>query len=211
MADEFANMVDEAVGFLAELRDNNNRDWFQDNKARYAAAIKHPGSAFGDVIATALLDLTGAEHTTKLFRANRDVRFSKDKTPYNTHMHILWSSGPGVPGWFFGISPDYVTAGCGLMAFDKTQLMAYRARVDKNGDAIAKLCADLVAKGYRLDPPELKRVPPPYDKDHPHGALLRRKGLALWANVSGEGSPKKRVTDAFKDLLPIYELTKSLA
>ena len=97
-----------------------------------------------------------------------------------------------------------------LTAFDKAQLEAWRKRVDSDGNRIAGMLDRLVADGYRLDEPELKRIPPPYDKDHPHGALLRRKGCALWADVSGRGSPLDRVMAAFKELMPVYELLRQM-
>ena len=207
--DGFETLVPDAVAFLDTLKANNNRDWFQANKTDYETTVKHPAKAFGATVAAALLELTGEEHTAKLFRVNRDVRFSKDKTPYNTHLHLLWSAGSG-PGWFFGVSSDYVTAGCGVMAFDKNQLARWRAKVDKDGDAVAAICADLVSARFRIDKPELKRVPPPFDKDHPHGTLLRHKGLAAWKDVAGKGSPLPRLTSAFKELMQIHDLTRSL-
>lgn len=208
--DGFGTLVTEARAFLNELKDNNDRDWFKANKGRYDASIRLPAKAFGAVIGAGLEDLTGTPHSTKLFRPNRDVRFSKDKTPYTTHMHILWSPGPGAPGWFFGVAPDYVTAGCGVMAFDKAQLAGFRARVDADGAAIAALLDGLTSEGYRLDPPELKRVPPPFPKDHAHGELLRRKSLALWRDVSGPGDPTGRIMTAFRELKPVFDLIRTL-
>lgn len=201
----FDTMVPDAVAFLEKLAKNNTRDWFQAHKADYEAAVKRPGIAFADVIAERLEDLTGTAHTPKLFRVHRDVRFSKDKTPYHTHLHLLWSSGSG-PGFFFGASPDNVTAGCGAMGFDKRALERYRQYVDTKGDAVADMLSDLVSAGYRLDDPELKRVPAPYDKAHLHSDLLRRKSLVVWRDVSGKGSPEARVLDAFSRLLPVRAL-----
>lgn len=203
MTDTFGDLILGSAAFLKKLRANNNRDWFQAHKAEYDAAVKGPATAFGVVIAAELQTITGAVHTPKLFRANRDVRFSKDKTPYNTHMHLLWSTGGG-PGWFFGVSPDYVTAGCGMMAFDKAQLAAYRAHIDAQGADVSDMLAPLLGAGFRIDPPELKRVPPPFDKDHPHGDLLRRKGFAIWRDDLDDANPVDALMEAFRTLAPVH-------
>jgi len=210
MRDSFAQEIARARSFLKELAAHNTRDWFQDNKKAYEAVVKNPGNAIGAEIAGRLSPLTGGEMGYKLFRINRDVRFSKDKTPYNTHMHLLWSDGPG-PGFFFGVSPDYVTAGCGVMGLHKARLTAYRALVDRNGAALAKEIEALLAQGYRLDDPELKRVPAPYDKAHPHGALLRRKSLALWSDMGADAIEVKHVLARFEALMPIYRVCQEIA
>ena len=108
--------------------------------------------------------------TTKLFRANRDVRFSKDKTPYSLHLHMLWTpQGNGSqPAYFFGIAGDYVTAGAGIMGFDKSQQSEWRAWVsEREGAALQSKIDAVLATGATLRKPELKRVPSPFDKDHP--------------------------------------------
>ena len=64
----------------------------------------------------------------RLFRPHRDVRFSDDKTPFYTHLHAAWTL-PGGRGWYFGLSPDYATAGAGVMAFDGDQTLAWRQSV----------------------------------------------------------------------------------
>lgn len=173
----FDTFIPDARRFLGALSRNNRRDWFRDHKARYDAELKAPAEHLLAALAGPLGALSGEAVSTKLFRPQRDVRFSKDKTPYHTHLHMLWTL-PSGPGWFFGIAPDYVTAGAGMMRFDKDQLPRYRAAVD--GDAGDELAAILGGLGGRMDPPELKRVPAPFDKDHPRGDLLRRKSLVTW-------------------------------
>jgi uncharacterized protein (TIGR02453 family) len=80
---------------------------------------------------------TGKPHVPKVFRIHRDVRFSKDKTPYNTHLHMMWSRGAEAtraPAWFFGAAPDYLTFGMGVMGLEKDTLTRFREMVDKTGD-----------------------------------------------------------------------------
>lgn len=212
MSDGFETLVPDARSFLRDLSANNNRDWFLDHKSRYEDQLKAPALALLDVIGAELEKRTGAPVETKLFRPHRDVRFSKDKTPYHTHLHMLWSGG-GM-GWFLGIAPDYVSAGAGVFGFDKSQLTTWREMVDNDGDVIAATLSGLQDKGARLGAPELKRVPAPFDKEHPHGALLRRKGLHLWFDTD-EATLKKDglthwVSTAFSELLPVQTALRPL-
>lgn len=213
MTDDLNRLVPDAKTFLTELAANNTRDWFSAQKPRYEAELKAPALAVLDIVAADLERLTGAATDTKLFRPNRDVRFSKDKTPYHTHLHMMWSGGG--TSWFLGIAPDYVTAGAGVFAFDKGALIRWREAVaGPQGEAFQTLIDGLLAKGARLDEPALKRVPSPYGKDHPHGALLRRKGLAIWFDATETDIQKDGLTTwvraVFSELLPVQTALRPL-
>lgn len=213
MPEAFATLVSDARAFLAELADNNRREWFNANKARYEADLKAPATQLLDHVADAVTSKGGERPATKLFRPQRDVRFSKDKTPYHTHLHMLWSLQPA-GGLFFGISPDYVTLGGGIMAFDKPVIDAWRKALDTSfGDDITTALGSAAAKGYEPREPELKRVPAPYPQDHPQGENMRRKGLAIWREVPEAewGDPSGALTQARKDLSPILDLLGRVA
>ena len=175
---DFNHLVADAKEFLTRLAAENTRDWFLEHKSEYDTKLKGPATLLLDQIAARLGKRFDTSVKPKLFRANRDVRFSKDKTPYHTHLHMLWSDtgGPDAPGWFFGIAPDYVTAGWGYMGFTPSQLTTWRALVDSD-ESIAD---EIAATGMTLREPALKRVPAPFAKDHPRGELLRHKALTLW-------------------------------
>ncbi len=173
----------ETVAFLADLRDNNNRDWFNENKSRYQRAFRHQAEAFVDPMTAALTDLTGVAHKSKIFRIYRDVRFSKDKTPYNAHLHISFlPTDPAAPSaWFFGLDPDGLVLGAGIFAFEKAALIRYRDRVAGiDGEELVEIIDTLTRRGMHLGAPELKRVPTGYPAEHPRADLLRRKGMAVW-------------------------------
>ncbi len=91
MSDGFSELIDESNRFFLELKANNTREWFQDRKDFYTAEIKKPAELLADLLAEDLNRLTGVPHKPKLFRIHRDVRFSKDKTPYNAHLHFQWN------------------------------------------------------------------------------------------------------------------------
>ncbi|MEX0350238.1 MAG: TIGR02453 family protein [Paracoccaceae bacterium] len=205
MSDPFAQLVPDAGRFLSQLAANNDRDWFQEHKPTYEDKLKAPAMGLLDVIAAHL----GPGTETKLFRPHRDIRFSKDKTPYHTHLHMLWSlpsdSKPR-PALFFGIGLNYVSVGAGIMGFDKTALPVWRAAID--GDRGAALQAEidkLTAGGLRVGEPELKRVPAPYDKDHPQGALLRRKALTVWHDLdeAEQSAPVAAIQATHQRLAPL--------
>ena len=180
----------DTLPFLADLKANYTKDWFDANRGRYEAAGKAPAAAFAEDMAVRLGAWAGTSVTKKIFRINRDIRFSKDKTPYNAHIHILWSTSKDddSPGWYFGVAPDYLTLGAGVMQFSKAGLESFRERIDgPEGDSLAQLLENLMGQGGRLNDPPLKRVPAPYAKDHRHGALLRRKGLAIWFDEDDPG------------------------
>ncbi|MBO9396092.1 DUF2461 domain-containing protein [Shimia sp. R9_2] len=202
-------LIPDTRQFLGELAENNTRDWFLAHKETYDKALKAPALELLDKVAAHLQKQTGQVPTTKLFRPNRDVRFSKDKTPYHLHLHMSWSTAP--TGWFFGIGQDYISAGAGIMGFDKDMLTRWRAAVDgPKGEEIAAEVDRLLGWGARLDEPALKRVPAPYGKDHPQEALLRRKGLAMWFEVTEEEASKgdlvSEIASAFHTFDPLNRI-----
>lgn len=205
----------ETLTFLNNLKANNNRDWFIENKAIHEATCKMPAKALADEVSERLRAFTGVDHKPKLFRVNRDVRFSKDKTPYNTHIHMSFlpeGSGTASLAWMFGLAPDYFSLGCGAFEMDKIALQTFRERAaDDEGTAIAAMIAELESKGVRLNEPELKRIPAGFDKAHPREVLLRRKGLMGWIDLDGPEEALKpdlaeRVVAQFEILKPIFDL-----
>lgn len=192
-------MISEAtISFLKKLESNNNRDWFQEHKKTYSADLKQPSEALRDALIAHMSARTGMQTSGKLFRINRDVRFSKDKTPYNAHVRLSVIDGDNpAAAWMVSIEPTRLIIGYGQFAFEPKTLASYRARIDADGDQLAKIVAEGVSDGQRIDEPELKRIPSPFAKDHPHGALLRRKGLAMWIDdlplesVFGEDAPAR--------------------
>ena len=186
MSDGFTDLIDNATVFFAQLAANNSKDWFEPHKEKYTSQIKKPAEFLGEVLAEDLSRATGVSHKAKLFRIHRDVRFSKDKTPYNAHLHLSWSQPrKDKPAWFFGASPSYLIFGMGITGFDGEGLTRYRTFVDRHGDdlsdAIETARASVGAGISEWGPEPLKRVPKPYEADHPHADLLKRKSLTITA------------------------------
>lgn len=106
MPDPFARLITDARTFLGELAQNNTRDWFAVHKARYDGTLKAPALLLLDQVAHDLGPQTTQGLGVKLFRPYRNVRFSRDKTPYHTHLHMMWTlgakgRGPAVNGAAF--------------------------------------------------------------------------------------------------------------
>lgn len=205
----FDRLIPDARAFLSELEANNTRDWFTANKARYDAQLKQPAIALLEDMRPRITKMTGLDAGTKLFRAHRDVRFSKDKRPYNTHLHMMWpllGEARQNPVFFFGIGLDYVTAGAGVMGLDKPVLADWRNLVDLDTDRILGVIAGLKAAGYALRPPELKRVPAPFDKDHPAGDLLRMKSVSASRDLGAQPNLVTALDRAFDDLWPLNKV-----
>jgi uncharacterized protein (TIGR02453 family) len=181
-----------AMAFLADLKANNDRDWFAAHRDAYDRAIRQPAEAFAAAAAPELEALAGRPVSVKIFRVHRDVRFSKDKSPYNAHLHIGFSlqpsQGAGRPtcGYYFGLEPERLHLGAGTFEFPGRALDAYRAAVadEVHGCALTALMQELERAGFRFGETELKRVPAPFPADHPRGDLLRRKGLAAWLELT---------------------------
>ena len=85
---EFDGFPKAGTKFLKDLEKNNNREWFEENKPIYKTKLETPAKAFKDGMCEALGELTGSLMGGKIYRFYRDVRFSKDKTPYHTHIRM---------------------------------------------------------------------------------------------------------------------------
>jgi uncharacterized protein (TIGR02453 family) len=218
----FSGFPPEAQPFLAGLRDHNDRDWFNAHKADYERAIRAPAETFLACLEPELAALTGGPVTGKIFRIHRDVRFSKDKRPYNAHLHIAFparggASGVTACGYFFALEPERVLLGAGGFDFSGRVLDAYRAAVadPKKGAALEAILAKLAKAGLRIEGAELKRVPQPYAQDHPRAGLLRRKGLHVWRDVTdpamvSDGRLFRETRATFETLAPLVRWLSDL-
>jgi uncharacterized protein (TIGR02453 family) len=131
---------------------------------------------------TELSDTFGGE--VKMFRPNRDIRFSADKSPYKTNTYgLLLGSAAALHGLYASISADGLVAGSGYHVMARDQLERYRERAadDRLGPELATLLAQAEKKGLAIWGESLATAPRGYGIDHPRIALLRRKTLTLGA------------------------------
>ena len=144
MADDFKGFPRDAVAFLDDLTKNNTRDWFQRNKGRYEESVQEPARAL--VRALAERFAVFAPHVVaddrksggSLMRIHRDVRFSKDKRPYDPRVAAQFFHENGkkasAPGYYVHIGPDAVTLGAGVWRPDTPEVGKIRDRIVEKAD-----------------------------------------------------------------------------
>jgi len=186
VATTFQGFSRELPVFLAQLRDNNSREWFQAHRAHYEAVLLEPAREFVLAMAEPLRARLGPDlHADpkvhgSILAINRDTRFSPDKTPYKTHLDLwFWhggGSGPNRerPGYFFRLTPESLILGAGMHLLPDSALDRFRRAVldDTLGARLDQLAQRLEAAG-----PMQKRVPAGLPQEHPRADWLRRTGL----------------------------------
>jgi len=206
-APAFPGFPDETFRFLRGLSRHNDKDWFERHRAEYDAGYVEPAKAFVAAMGPRLRAIApevGFEPRVNgsIFRIHRDVRFSKDKTPYKDHLDLwFWIGerrGWDTPGFFFRMFHDRLLLGAGMHRFDKSPLDRYRRAVlaDRTGRALAGLCDEVRAAGYSIGGATRKTVPRGLDPAHPRAALLLHEGLWAERDVTISDEPR---SPAFAD------------
>lgn len=190
--DVYNGFSNETLSFLGKLRRNNNREWFEKNRATYESQLVAPAKLFVIAMAQPLLNISpdiNAEPriNAAIRRINRDIRFSADKRPYKDHLDFSFRYSGGDkegPGFFLRVMQKSVVIGAGAYMFDKEALVRYRDAVaDTPGKALAQALARVRKAGYEIGGSQLKRVPRGYDAEHARADLLRYSGLYAYSEV----------------------------
>ena len=172
--------------FFSDLQQNNNRDWFMDQKPRFKA-IETEVKDFGEQLKDKLNQHDSIDRF-KLFRIYRDVRFSKDKTPYKTHFGLTWHRTKPLyrGGYYLHLSPKNNFLACGFWDPNPADLKRIRQEIDMDGEEYRAILND---KSFRsvwgeLEGEAVKTAPKGYAKDHLHIDLLRFKQHIFTINYS---------------------------
>jgi len=201
--------------FLAELKRNNNRDWFQANKHRYEKDVRGPMLRFINDFQSYLTKVhprfiadpkpTGGS----MFRIYRDIRFSEDKSPYKTHVaahfrHEKASKHVHVPGFYLHLEPGASFGGGGIWHPDSPTLTFIRKAIVENPGKWKK-----VADKIEIGGDTLSRPPKGFPADHPFIEDLKRKDFVAGAEFSNEQALApdfpKRLANEYKKMLPLLE------
>lgn len=174
----------QTIGFLKSLKRNNDRDWFLKNKERYLESVKLPSQAFLEAIAVPLRKAFPGIDVSKrsMYRIHRDTRFSKDKTPYKTHVGFLFRDrmvpGDLGPALYFGFDPTGFSLGTGVFQFEGTQRSHFRDQVtdDRKGQEFRRITQTLKKKGFELNGKALKKIPLGFDPEHINADFLLFNG-----------------------------------
>ena len=185
----FAGFTRETVRFYTALRKNNNKAWFEANRATYDAHVIAPAKLFvtamGEKLKTRVPGIVAIPAVNKsIFRIYRDTRFSLDPAPYKTNLGIYFWDGSRSrlesSGFYFGFEPPDLYVGGGMYMIPDNLLAKYRKDVvdKKRGAEIGRIVAAIRAReGFAVEGEHYKRVPAGFDAAHPNAALLKHNGL----------------------------------
>jgi uncharacterized protein (TIGR02453 family) len=200
--------------YLQDLQKNNNRDWFADHKETYLKAQQNAKEVFAEINAN--LQRHDEIEKSKMMRIYRDVRFSKDKTPYKAHFANSFSRlGKELrASYFLRIRPGESFLAGGFWEPNKEDLFRIRKEIELDASEIKRILRD---KKYRKhfggefkSFSELKTAPRGFNKEHPDVDLLRKKGFIASKNFTDEEvlSPNfiEEVDKSFLALRPFFNL-----
>lgn len=178
---DFTGFSETALDFYDDLEVDNTKAFWEARKAVYANAVAAPMKALTALLAEEFGD-------AKVFRPYRDVRFSKDKTPYKTAQGAFVPRGPAT-GWYVQVGAAGVLVGVGFYEASGARLATIREAIDDeaHGSQLEQIIASLVGSGWALGGDTLKTSPRGYDTDHPRIGLLRHKSMTLSKDYGFEG------------------------
>lgn len=191
----------EAIEFYEGLCADNSKTYWTAHKQVYDDAVRAP-------MVELLAELEPEFGPARIYRPNRDVRFSKDKSPYKTQIAAVLERGG-----YIKFAADGLGVGAGAYMMDSAALKRFRAAVadDTTGPRLVSIIATLHKTGIGVSTHEsLKRVPPGFAPDHPRADLLRYKDLVAWrdwpvAAWLGTPAAKTRIVDTLRATAPLRE------
>jgi len=203
-----ASFSPELFAFLRELRDNNDRDWFKANKARYEEVVLEPALQFVAAFAPRLEKIS--RHMVanprpiggSVFRIYRDVRFSRDKSPYKTHAAINFrheaARSAHSPVYYLHLEPGNVFAASGVWHPDAKSLAAIRAGIAADPRGWRRITRGKgFAERFQVLGDSLKRAPAGYAADHPLIEDLKRKDFVAVAALDERAATSPGFLDEF--------------
>ena len=186
-----------SVSFFKKLKKNNNREWFAENKPKFKELEKEI-KAFGEQLKDRLNEFDNVDRF-KLFRIYRDIRFSKDKTPFKTHFGLYWNRlKPRLRGgYYLHISPNNNFLACGFWDPNPKDLYRIRKEFLHDANEFRKILKskEIYSNWGNLEGTELKTAPRNFDKNHPDIDLIRKKQFVFKINYSDKEVLEKRFID----------------
>jgi uncharacterized protein (TIGR02453 family) len=217
MANRFGGFSPEALQFLRDLKENNDREWFTPRKQVYEETLRQPmielvRAIHGEMISFAPQYV--GEPAKCVFRIYRDTRFSKDKTPYKTHVAASFS-GNGLSktgsGYYVGISAEGIEIGGGMYAPEPEVLLAIRQAIADDPEGFRETYSAAKTRKLVGEPggESVSRPPKGFDPAHPAIDLLKRKQHFFMVHLDAEvaTTPKllNEVTKRFAVMTPLIE------
>ena len=190
-------VLSSSVSFFKKLKKNNNRDWFAENKPKFKE-LELEIKTFGEELKDRLNEFDNVDRF-KLFRIYRDIRFSKDKTPFKTHFGLYWNRlKPRLRGgYYLHISPNNNFLACGFWDPNPKDLYRIRKEFLHDANEFRKILKskEIYSNWGNLEGTELKTAPRNFDKNHPDIDLIRKKQFVFKINYSDKEVLEKRFID----------------
>ena len=206
-----------SLSFLADLSRNNHKEWMDEHRSRYQEA-RQEFIQFVDELILGMQafepGVSGLKAKDCIFRINRDIRFSKDKSPYKTNFGASISEGgrhSENPSFYVHLQPGDCFVGGGIYMPPAEILKKIRQEVDYNPEELKKIVEDSEFRETfgAIRGEKLKTAPKGYPKDHPNIEFLRLKSFVVMDTVSDQDFKKEnaaeRVLDYFKVLKPFND------
>lgn len=182
-------MIDpQLIQFLKELAQNNNKPWFEDRKPRF----KQLDTNFKEFANLIMADLNQHDviERVKAFRIYRDIRFSKDKTPFKVHRSINWirAGAERRGGYIMRIKPNESLVGVGFFGPEKEDLLRIRKELEVDAKELRSIINDRTFKNCwgNLRGEQLKTAPRNFDKNHPDMDLIKFKSFYFMKSFTDE-------------------------
>jgi uncharacterized protein (TIGR02453 family) len=206
-----------SLTFLQKLRENNNKDWMQEHKKEYQASEASLKELYAEILkGVSVLDEIEKQ---KNFRINRDVRFSKNKTPYNSHRSVSWSRlGAHRRGsYYLRIEPGMCAIGGGFFGPEPKDLLRIRKEFEMDSDEIRAILAQKDFKKFYKNFNQaylVKTAPKSFSKEDPNIDLIRLKSFFVVheftdTEVKSENFATK-VVEGFELLRPYFDYMSDL-
>jgi len=213
----FSGFPKEGIKFLKDLKRNNNRTWFAKHKSEYESFVKFPMQCLVDSLKTPVskfapeIDINPKRN---IFRIYRDTRFSKDKTPYKTHIAAVFHLKGGwqnSAGFYIEISFDGIYVGGGFYMPNSSQLKRIRMAIVENAKEFISIIDDsrFVKRFGTIQGEKLKRIPVGFTDNHFMGEWLKYKQFYAGVEWKTEECLNEKfiskVVSVYKDIYPLVK------
>jgi uncharacterized protein (TIGR02453 family) len=213
--------LNSVLSFAADLKIHNNREWFLEHRNQFEAARTQ-----FEIYITALINelsitepLVDISAKDCIFRLNRDLRFTKDKTPYKPYLSAYIAPGgrkSRLLGYYVHLEPGNCMLAGGLYEPTLLQLAAWRQTIDRDSQPFKKIVENETFRKFfgEVGGVRLKTIPRGYPKDHPEANLLQLKSITVIRKITNEvvSSPGflKETLDTFHAMKPFLKYLDSL-
>lgn len=208
------------IKFLTALSKNNSKVWFEKNRERYDFELLQPAVQFvidlGEELTKLSPNIIAIPKIDKsIFRLHRDIRFSKDKSPYKTNLGLYFWEGKKkkmeCSGLYFHIEPKLFFLGAGMYQFTKEQLGKYREIVSNpaKGKELTEIAKKILKnKNFQLGGKTYKKTPRGFDPDYAYGDLLLHSGFYVYYESKdfSELTKKDPISFSYKIFKELYSV-----